>query len=195
MCLGNFNITKFKTAQVHTYQPMLLSPRSKPFFKQFIEVIVPACVPNWNDNSPLFAEYITGEPVKDLGKLYKKFMSNNFQIPLTTTMTRAIHETTAMESYANGQTTLAENLSIKKVNGHSSTIAKLHYEKLTMANVANDAMRGFAVMCGTPREELQQNHVSSAVIQEHLTRWGSSHSCQDLRTERAPWDALEVDMV
>lgn len=108
---------------------------------------------------------------------------------------RAVHETTAMDAYANGDITLAENLAFKKVNGHSSSIAKQYYERTTMSTVASSAMRGFAIMSGTPRAELIEDHVSSSTLQTHLPRWGTSHSCQDMYAQRACWDQVELDMV
>lgn len=149
--------------------------------------------PNSNDASPLFAAYNSNEKSTKMGRYFKRFMKQNSKITFTTTSARALHETTAMDAAASGLITRQEADAFMDINGHSSSISKLHYRKLNMTNATNNCMRAFGIMSGESREDIV-DHVTSGVIKSSMYPFGTSHPCNE-DTSKATWTMEEINTV
>jgi len=160
---------EFKTSSTYGMQAVTMSDISKEILSIYLKFFRPR-VTNARPcpNDPLFLTY-QGTPDKRLGRHVTAFFAPRLGINITTTLIRALVETTVEDKYRSGEITLDQREAMSAISGHSSKIVKDHYLRLNVADQLEKAKiaMGMSDAVSTPTT------VPKALVK--LKDWGTAH--------------------
>lgn len=159
----------FKTASTYGFQPVLASEEFKEIFRIYLDIFRPLAMMNSrHTDSDEFSLLVTydGEPETRVSRLVIAFFEEHLGVHVTTTMMRAVFESTGADREEAGSITPGDARSISHVNGHSSATAKKYYQR---ASVEQSARRSIAIF--QPQNTLL---AAPPTVLLHRT-WGSNH--------------------
>jgi hypothetical protein len=157
----------FKTSDKYVLQAVSLGDISKEIVSIYLKYFrIHACTPRPFPTDPLFITF-QGAPDTRLGRHVHTFFKNQLQLNTSTTLIRALVETTVDARYRAGEISLDQREAVSAISGHSSRIVQDHYVRVNIA----DQLRKAKEALGMREDNLSIDSPGLVAYKD----WGTAH--------------------